>query len=378
MSSPYVSHITIQNYDLWKRIKGKPIPISFNLEITARCNNNCRHCYINLPPTDSVAKQEEMSLKEIENIAEKARDLGCLWCLITGGEPLLRDDFADIYMMLKKKGFLVSVFTNACLITPEHITLFQDYPPRDIEVSVYGATEATYEQVTRRKGSYKAFRRGLDLMFQNGIKVRLKAMALRSNVHEFHEISEFCRMYTKDFYRFDHLLHLRFDRDENRNNEIQQERLTPEEIATIERADPDRLRVMVEKCDEFIMPENIHTGKKLFRCGAGVGSFTISYNGIYRLCSSLWHPDCISDLRKGTLAEAWYTLPPRIHAMKSERPEFLDRCCSCGLINLCLWCPAHAYLETGELDAWCSYFCDVAHARVRVLRNGMHDSGNRD
>ena len=68
------------------------------------------------------AREKELTLAEIDRIAGQAVDLGALWCLLTGGEPLLRPDFADIYLLLKKKGLLVSVFTNACLVTEAHVS----------------------------------------------------------------------------------------------------------------------------------------------------------------------------------------------------------------------------------------------------------------
>ena len=150
------------------KLADRRVPLSFDLELTARCNNDCRHCYINLPAGDLEARQNELSLAEISDIADQAVDLGALWCLVTGGEPLLRQDFAEIYLMLKRKGLLVSVFTNACLVTEEHVALFKNYPPRDLEVTVYGITQETYERVTRRPGSYAAFRRGLDLLLEAG------------------------------------------------------------------------------------------------------------------------------------------------------------------------------------------------------------------
>ena len=78
---------------------------------------------------------------------------------------------------------------------------------------MYGVTPATYEAVTRRPGSFANFRRGLDLLLENGVPVRLKAMALRANVHELPEIARFCRARTSDYFRFDPHLHLRFDND---------------------------------------------------------------------------------------------------------------------------------------------------------------------
>jgi len=203
--------IIITDLPLWDRMKEKRRVFSFTLEITARCNNNCRHCYINLPAGDQKAKSQELTIDEISRIADEAIELGAVWVLVTGGEPLLRNDFSDIYLLLKRKGLLVTVFTNATLIRQEHIDLFLKYPPRNIEVTVYGATKETYEKITGIPGSFSAYTRGLSLLVDSGVKVRLKAMALKSTYHEMKEIGEFCRGYTKDYYRFDPLLHLRYD-----------------------------------------------------------------------------------------------------------------------------------------------------------------------
>ncbi|MCX6674408.1 MAG: hypothetical protein NTY37_11600 [Methanothrix sp.] len=45
----------------------------------------------------------------------------------------------------------------------------------------------------------------------------------------------------------------------------------------------------------------------------------------------------------------------------------LETCRVCPIINLYIWCPAHAYLEDGEMDAQVPYFCAVAHARAEAL-----------
>jgi len=358
--------LEIQRLPLWDRMKARRAPISFTLEITARCNNDCRHCYINLPAGDSAARAAELTTEEILEIARQACKMGSVWCLLTGGEPLLRDDFEEVYLGLKRQGLLLSVFTNACLITPEHVELFRRFPPRDIEISVYGATRETYERVTRRPGSYDAFRRGLELLLDGGARVRLKGMALRSTVHELEDIAEFCREHTKDYYRFDPLLHLRFDGDEGRNAEIRAERLSPAEVVAVERADDERFGALERSCGRLVRPDE-DFGDHLFRCGAGESSFSVGYDGTFRLCSSLWHPDTTYNLRTGTLLEAWAEVVPRARKMSSANPVFLEKCSRCGIMNLCLWCPAHAALETGELDEWVEYFCAVAHERAKAI-----------
>lgn len=367
-----MNQLEIQQFPLWDKLKARRTPLSFTVEVTARCNLDCRHCYINLPVNDAAARAQELTCAEILEIADQAVALGAVWCLISGGEPLLRPDFADIYLGLKRKGLLVSVFTNATTIQPEHIALFQRHPPRDIEVTIYGATAATYEQVTRRPGAYAAFTRGLDRLFAAGIRVRLKAMALRSNLHEMEEIAVFGRARTKDYYRFDPQLHLRFDGDPVRNAEIRAERLTPAEVVALERADEQRFGAMQARHATFINDGFCHIGcDHLFHCGAGNGSFNVGYDGTFRLCSSLWAPGTTVNLRQVPLRAAWEELAPAVRDLRSQEPTYLATCRRCPIVNLCLHCPAHAHLETGAMDGATPYFCAVAHARAESLLEGV-------
>jgi len=365
--------IEISDFPLWARMKKHRGLIAFDLEITARCNNDCRHCYINLPAGDRLARSRELTPQEIGDIADQAVALGAVWVLISGGEPLLRDDFHEIYLLLKRKGLLVSVFTNATLVRDEHIALFGTYPPRDIEVTVYGSTRQTYERVTGRPGSFAAFMAGLNRLIECGVKVRLKAMAIRSNFRELPAIADFCRARTKDYFRFDPHLHLRFDRNEERNLMIKAERLAPEEIVVLERADEGRFASLQKGCDMLINKEFAHKDcDHLFHCGSGTGSFNVGYDGTFRLCSALWAPGTIYDLRRGTLREAWEQLVPKVRDMRSRRTEYLENCRSCPIVNLCLWCPGHADLETGELDAPVEYFCRVARARAAAIQGKIN------
>ena len=110
-----------------------------DIELTERCNNRCIHCYINRPEDDTVAKAREMETGFVLDLLRQAAVLGCLSVRFTGGEPLLRTDFREIYITARRLGMWVTIFTNARLITPELADLFVKIPPgRPIEVSVYG------------------------------------------------------------------------------------------------------------------------------------------------------------------------------------------------------------------------------------------------
>ena len=115
----FVARRPLPEFVLWDKMKRRKAPVGFDIELTARCNLACRHCYINLPAGDKTAKANELTAVEIERIAGEAVSLGAVWCLLTGGEPLLRKDFFDVYTALRKKGLLVSVYTNATLVRAE-------------------------------------------------------------------------------------------------------------------------------------------------------------------------------------------------------------------------------------------------------------------
>lgn len=373
-----MKQLEIQKFPLWERMKSRRIPMSFDLEVTARCNCHCRHCYINLPANDPKARVLELTCTEILDISAQAVELGAVWCLLTGGEPLLREDFAEIYLGLKRLGLLITVFTNATLIGPEHIALFQRYPPRDIEITVYGSHPASYERVTRRPGTFTAFQRGLAGLQAAGVKVRLKAMALRSNLEDMEAIATFCRRYTKDFYRFDPQLHLRYDGNPERNEEIRQERLDPADIVVLERADERRFGALQENRNTLINDDIVHvTDGHLIRCGAGKDSFTVGYDGTFRLCSALCAPETTVNLRQVGLRDAWDHWVPRVRGLCSHDLEHQATCRQCAMVDLCLHCPAHAHLETGAMEGATPYFCAVTHARAEALETplpGLTDS----
>ena len=147
------------------------------------------------------------------------------------------------------------------------------------------------------------------------------------------------------------------------------ERLSPEEIVVIEQADEERSAGLQKSCNELIQPDNeLTTCDHLFHCGAGQRTFSVSYDGYFRLCSTLHHPHTLYNLRQGTLAEAWNEFTPRVRDLRSSNRKFLETCRPCPLVNLCQWCPANAYLECGQMDGWSEYFCQVAHARAEAIK----------
>lgn len=358
--------IPLTEFDLWKNAKKHRTLFQMTLELTKRCNNNCIHCYNNLSKDDPDAQKRELTTSEIKNIVDQGVDLGLLWVTLTGGEVLLREDFFDLYIYMKKKGLLVSVFTNATLITKDHADIFKKYPPRDIEISVYGCTQKGYTAITR-KNNYSRFISGIQALKNAGVPFSMKTIAMKANQKHLTQITQFCEKnstnHNKNF-RFDPFLFLRTDKSSKRNKDILNQRLSADEIVTIERQNPDRQKAVKKQCDYI----NTHTPsetsvQKIFKCSAGINACNIDAYGLFKLCGLLVRDDCVYDLRKGTLKEAWNIFVPKIRSMTSDKKEYQKTCSTCKLIDLCMWCPAIADLETGCLDKKNDVFCNIARRR---------------
>ena len=83
------------------------LPIAGNFELTARCNFNCPMCYVHMTEEQVAASGKELTAQQWLQLARDAKDRGMIFALLTGGEPLIRKDFFEIYKGMKEMGILV-------------------------------------------------------------------------------------------------------------------------------------------------------------------------------------------------------------------------------------------------------------------------------
>jgi MoaA/NifB/PqqE/SkfB family radical SAM enzyme len=131
-------------------------PINGTFELTSRSNLTCRMCYIRHAPNDVTKKAKELPAPAWVECARQAREGGMVFLLITGGEVFTRRDFFEIYEPLTRLGLVLTLFTNGTLVTKEIAERLAQTPPSRTEVTLYGATAATYEMVTGVSGSFNA------------------------------------------------------------------------------------------------------------------------------------------------------------------------------------------------------------------------------
>lgn len=351
-----------------------PLLSRLDVELTERCNNNCIHCYNNLPVDDS-AKKRELSTEKIKDILTEAVSLGCLTVKFTGGEPLLRRDFEEIYVFARRLGLKVKLLTNATLITPHLTDLFSRIPPKEeIEISVYGMSKESYEAVTRSPGSFKAAMRGIKLLMDSEIPFNVKPIFLppkKSEMDEFEKLVSTIPWANKNpSYMVFLNLRARHDSDE-KNCLIKKLRFPPDEAVKLLSLNRDRyLQEMKQFCARFTKVR----GDKLFACGLGHRGCVDAY-GFFQPCLLLRHPDTVYDIRTGSLREALTEFFPHLKEKKAQNSDYLARCSRCFLNGLCEQCPAKSWMEHGTLDTPIDYFCKLTHFQAIDL--GLLQEGEK-
>lgn len=361
----YVVKKNINVDGLFKR--KQPILYHLDIELTERCNNNCIHCYINLPAQNARALRNELKTDQWKDILQQAADLGALSVRFTGGEPLLREDFNEIYLYARRLGMKIILFTNARLITPDLADLFARVPPlMKIEISNYGLRADSYNAVTRSQDAFAEFMQGVKLLSDRKIPIMVKYVPLPPNKTEMNEFETLAAKIpgmdmNPSFVKF---LDLRTRRDlPAKNHLITRLRISPEEgVALLSRNRDEYRKGMTLFCTEFMYPQ----GDRLFSCGAGETGCVDAY-GIYQMCMILRHPDMVVDLKQLTMHEALTEVFPSYRKTRAKDPDYLRRCARCFLRGLCEQCPAKSWAEHGTLDTPVEYFCQIAHAQARVL-----------
>ena len=363
----YIVKKNISETSLWENMS-PPLLEELTIELTERCNNKCIHCYINLPADDSRTLQEEMTTNQVKRVIEEAASLGCINVRFTGGEPLLREDFDDIYVFTRKKGLKVKLLTNATLITDDRISLFTQIPPLEpIEITLYGMSRASYEAVSRTTGSFNKAWMAIDMLSQSDIPFILKSVSLPPNRGELDEMADWAKGLpgNQQSLLLNTQLDLRGRRDlESKNNRIRKMRLAAGDVMQQMAKDPDQyLNEMRQFCSKFTgVP-----GAKIFSCGAGIRNGCVDAYGRFQLCTMLRHPSTVYDLSNGSLKEALSDFVPKIRNQMAANPDYLKRCAQCALQVLCNQCPGKSWIEHGRLDAPVEYYCRCTHKQAEYL-----------
>ena len=345
--------------DLHQRQAGERVPLQVSIEVTRRCPLECLHCYNNLPMGDLDARQREMTKEEHFRVLDELVEMGCFWILYTGGEIFARRDFLEIYTYAKKKGFLITLFTNGTIMTEEIADYLAEWPPFAIEITLYGRTRETYEALTAIPGSYDRCLRGIKLLKERGLPLKLKTVATSINKHEVMAMRQFAEDELGVEFKMDGQINPRIDCSQS----PLAVRLTPEELVALDMATPKAIseyRKLAHR--DLENPSNVESSDTLYFCGGGVGGFAVNAFGEIGICV-ISQQETFS-IRNAGVRDVWQGSLAELRSRKRTR---LTKCTTCRIQSLCGMCPANGEMENGDRESPVAFLCHVAHLRAAVI-----------
>jgi radical SAM protein with 4Fe4S-binding SPASM domain len=341
------------------------VPLIGTLELTARCNLSCQMCYVRREGADPSIAAHEVSATAWVDIARQALREGSLFLLLSGGEPLLRRDFFEIYDPLSRMGFFLTLFTNATLLGDREVAVFAQRPPSKVVVTLYGATAETYGRVCGDPSAFSRAVAGVRRLVAAGVRTELRATLNRDNVGDqaaLEDLSEELvgvrKMETSV---------LLTPAVRGACTQPRERRLSPEELAA--------RRVTETACDSILAgeagePVSVRSlSGSIARevaaqggpfaapppmfCAGGRGSFWIAWDGRMLPCALMDQPFTLP-LRDG-FAPSWRQLTGA-----TDHIPGAAECRACAHRPYCSVCPGRLQAETGSFTTTTPYLCELA------------------
>jgi MoaA/NifB/PqqE/SkfB family radical SAM enzyme len=369
------------------------LPLKGSIDLTYRCDNHCRHCWLWLAE-NAPEKHDELAAEEWSEVVDQARALGTREWAISGGEPMLRPDFAEIFEYVTAKATTYSLNTNGTLITPQIAQLLRHKGSKMI--AVYGATAEVHDHVTRAPGSFDALMEGFARLKEAGAGFTVQLIPMRDNYHQWAAMEELAKSLSKHWRVGAPWLYMSACGGEARNAEIAAQRLDPTDAVALD--EPD---LSGGEPEATLAPpvRDTHGGaageagagagdERLFaRCIAGRRDFHVDPYGGMSWCCFVKDPELRYDLRagasvaeragggaadesraarsgsgiaRGAVAAAWEEFIPSLADKVRGGAEYFEGCAACELRADCRWCDVYGYLEHGRHGAKVEYLCEVA------------------
>lgn len=349
---------------LIQHAKKKKVPINGSLELLPLCNMNCEMCYVRLDRAEMEQMGRLRTAAEWLEVGRQMKDAGVLFLLLTGGEPLLFPDFKRLYLELRKMGFILTINTNGTLINEDWADFFGTYPPRRVNITLYGADEEDYKRLCHYPGGFQRTIQGIRLLREQGIDVKISFSVTKVVRHSMERVFSIGEELQVPVHIDPYMMPAVRERSLPFS---EQSRVLPEDAASAS-LEALRLQFPKEIYDQYVEQTiarvedpDFPRGDGNMSCLAGNCSFTINWQGQMRPCVVMSSPSS-SVFEKG-FAAAWEEV--KTETWKLSIPE---ECTKCKYHPICKVCVAASLLETGAYDGVPDYLCRYSEEYYRLLK----------
>lgn len=343
------------------------IPFSGTFELTPVCNMNCRMCYVRMSRQEQEAVRPLRSAEEWLSLGKTAVDAGMVYLLLTGGEPFLHPEFRQILAGLHEMGLMLTVNTNGTLIDEDTVRWLCQTPPLRLNMTIYGASDATYERLCGNPKGFTQFSNAIHLLKKAGISVKLNCSLTPYNVSDLPGMVRFAREHNLILqvatYMFPPIRrepghfgdNARFDPEEAAYYQVYSEALQYDRDIFLQL--PDDAALVGADSEDACAGEG-----DISRCRAGRCCFWITWEGKMLPCG-LFPGENAPNVFEDDFSRCWDDTREFISGLRLS-----SQCASCDAKKSCMTCAAMIYSECGSFDRTPLYRCRLTAAVPKYRR----------
>jgi radical SAM protein with 4Fe4S-binding SPASM domain len=320
-----------EELSLWARIQKFPLTATF--EITPLCNLRCPMCYVRLDHACMAKQGKLMSAAEWLEIARQTRDMGTLFVTLTGGEPFLHPGFWEIYNGMTEMGLLTNIYTNGCLIDEAVVEKLKANPPHNIKISVYGASDETYEKMCGVKDGFTRVSHAIDLLKEAGLPFFCSCTAVRENIHDLFALYKFA---AEKQIKFMHTTSVTLSARGALSDPLSSRTTVAEQGWTL------------PQLEKIMRPRDL---RPFAFCGAYGITYFMTWHGRMQFCGFAPDP-CAKVQEPLDLKASWEKLRE-----VSETVQTPEECKTCEHYAFCMRCPGLLASESGDPSKISETFC---------------------
>jgi MoaA/NifB/PqqE/SkfB family radical SAM enzyme len=344
------------------------VPIIGQVEVTYACNFGCRHCYLDPFRNNAQYAPEFLPKETWLRILDELTEAGTMWLVFSGGDPFTRADFLDIYEHACGNGLLCKIYTNGALLNEAVLDRLTACPPTRIEITLYGMSDQTYEQVTRVPGAYRRVMRVIEQLLARGLGLTLKATVTRASFPDVPRMLEFCRQ-REIVFKTDSLIAPRLDRsDDNIEHRLPPEQMFQTELDPAYNGEAILAHKMIldrESVGDPFDPDSRRgigrDRRHLYFCEGGLIGYDIDPRGGVGFCPmDTLRVSCVDQ----PFVQVWNG-PIKSRRLRPAPPAY--RCRNCTYAQTCVACPVRNLLrglDEPDIDPW---FCQLSKMRSDYL-----------
>lgn len=284
---------------------------------------------------------------------DKMHKAGIIWLAFTGGDPLTRKDFPEIYAYAKEKGFIVSLLANANRITEKMVKFFKRQTPFFIDLTLNAVTKDSFEKITQVEHSFVAAMRGINLSLKAGLPLRIKTLITKDNLRELPAIRKFIQDLGLQF-NPSYVLYSRLNGDLAPTSL----RIPPRKVLDISGIKaPSDSDTGFMNCFRAAHAARRNTSTYLFDCaiGNGGGIYIDPYGNAFP-CNFIREPAFnLLAVEPEEALQRFFT------QIKTRKFTTDSKCDGCNLRRICRWCPGAAYVETSDMEKPIKYYCELTN-----------------